>query len=160
MKVMFRRESLKALADCYLKFLITRDEAHLRSRLSLDFPRRLNVSRQLKFIKTLPSLLDYGLSPETQLWSDYAMKHDGDLLRVSPFQFHVCYRSVTNPLQTETMTVTIHAAILEGDDWKLESVLCQADYDMLVNYTNTATPSPSPSPRGAGFVSSLLPKNR
>lgn len=155
-KGMVRKEHLKQLVDAYLVFLITREEAGLKPFLSTDFVRRLNVSRQLKFIKTLPSLLDYGLTPEAHLWDEYLAQEAGGGLRVSPLQFDVCYRNSMNPLQNETMTVTINAVILENGEWKIDSVLCEADYNMLVNYTNRQTVI---QPRhDGGRISKIQPK--
>lgn len=153
---MVQKENLKRLVEAYLVFLITRDESVLKPFLSMDFVRRLNVSRQLKFIKTLPSLLDYGLTPEAHLWDEYLTQNTGGLTRVSPLQFDVCYRNVMNPLQNETMTVTLNSVTLENGEWKIDSVLCEADYNMLINYTNRQTIVPV-RPDG-GRISKIQPK--
>lgn len=156
MNLMVQQEHLKRLVEAYLAFLITRDEAGLKPFLSTDFVRRLNVSRQLKFIKTLPSLLDYGLMPEAHLWDEYLTKTVGGQARISPLQFDVCYRNAMNPLQSETMTVTLNAVVVENGEWKIDSVLCDADYNMLVNYTNRQTLSPDSSV--AARISKIQPK--
>lgn len=154
--MMVLKEHLKRLADAYLAFLITRDESGLKPFLSTDFMRRLNVSRQLKFIKTLPSLLDYGLMPETHLWDEYLTQSLGGFVKISPLQFDVCYRNAMNPVQNETMTVTLNGVALENGEWKIDSVLCEADYNLLVNYTNRQT-IPA-EPRLTGRISKIQPK--
>lgn len=132
---MMKREQLKRFSEAYLKFLILRDEAGLKPFLSLDFQRRLRVSQQLRLIKTLPTALNYGISPEAHLWEDYVIEQNEGALYLSPFQFDVSYRNLMNPLLGETMTVTVHSLVFENNDWKIASVLSEPDHALLLHYS-------------------------
>jgi hypothetical protein len=146
---MVKREQLKRLAEAYLVFLITRDESGLRSFLSLDFMTRLRVTRQLRLIKSLQTVLDYGAGPEVHLWDEYVVDEEDGRVVISPLQFDVSYRNVTNPLLTETMTVTVNAVVLEDGLWKIASVLSEPDHNLLVTYSNQDHTSSVPLPGDA-----------
>lgn len=142
---LMQKECLKHLAHVYLQFLITRNETVLKGLLSTDFAKRLRVSQQLKLIKTLPVTLDYGMTPEIQLWEDYNEETDPSGMRhTSPFQFSVTYHNIHNPLLSECTTVTIHDLVWENSECKIASILSETDHILLLNYAQkTTTPNPT-----------------
>jgi hypothetical protein len=129
-----KKEQLNSLSESYLKFLIERNDQELKNFLSMDFAVRLKVTQQLKLIKTLPTALNYGINPEAHLWDEYVTSTLDDIVMISPFQFDVSFRNINNPLISETMTVTIHALLLENGEWKIASLLSDDDHNLLINY--------------------------
>lgn len=128
------RNHLKSLSDAYLKFLIHRDESVIKPFLSLNFLTRQKAFTQLRLIKNLPSIINYGFGPEASLWQDYVLTKENNVTSLSPFQFEVHYRNGMNPLIAETMTITIQTLFLENQRWVIESVISEADHHLLINY--------------------------
>ena len=133
MKGMGDCDTLTKLAEDYLVFLVSRDESVLKPHLCLDFPRRLNVTQQLKLIKQLPHFKGYGISPEAQLWEDYAVTIENGETLLSPFQFNINYKNPYNPLETELIRITLHKLVLEDGVWKIAAIVSDDEVIVLCN---------------------------
>lgn len=125
-------KNLQALASVYLKFLIDRNDLHLKKFLSLDFITRKNVTTQINLIKCLPQLL-YGFGPEAYIWDDYLVEESSHSKIISPFQFDVFYTHHMNMVDTEKTTITIHSLVYENDLWRIQSILNDSDHSILEN---------------------------
>ena len=133
--VMKQRESLQRLAQTYFHYLTQRQASLMKPILSLDFSKRQKVTEQLKLIQKLRSLI-YGVEIEIYLFEEYLIQKESGREIISPFQFDILYQPYQNPLDSEKTTITIQSVVLEGDEWKVESIINENDVSLLKEMTD------------------------
>ena len=137
---MLKRESLEKLALAYVQYLIRRDESIIKKYLSLNFMTRQKVTEQLRLISNLPDLL-YGVDVEIRLFDEYVVNEDLNTMIIKPFQFEATYSPPTNLIEIEKITITIHSVVLEGAEWKIQSIVSDEEQRVLMNVIeNLRTP--------------------
>lgn len=125
-------DQLKILAQAYLKYLIQRDESIIKAHLSLNFLTRQRATEQLRLIAGLPGLLN-GIDFEIHLFSDYTTQNTSNLMEITPFQFEVSYTPITNLVDIEKITITLHKVIFENNQWKISSIISDDEEILLKN---------------------------
>lgn len=102
---------------------------------------RQKVTEQLKLISNLPDLL-YGIDVEVRLFEEYVTSSEAGVDRINPFQFEVSYSPPTNLIEIEKITITVHAVVLEGLEWKIQSIVSDDEHRVLMNVIeNLKTPA-------------------
>lgn len=86
----------------------------------------------MKLIAHLPDLL-YGVDIEIRLFEEYQIQTERHKTYISPFQFEVTYSPPTNLIEIEKITITLNSVVLEGEQWKIESIVSDDEQKVLLN---------------------------